>query len=118
VSVVLDFDWCIDPTHYVEREFAAIRSSTVHGEGLARLQARRDPSHAKGLQAIQPERLARIGAKVDGRTVLLLADDPPRQIRELLEAFHAGGAVVRDLTLKHASLEEVFLHLTGRDLRE
>ena len=64
------------------------------------------------------ERLARIGAKVDGRTVLLLADDPPRQIRELLEAFHAGGAVVRDLTLKHASLEEVFLHLTGRDLRE
>ena len=51
------------------------------------------------------ERLARIGAKVDGRTVLLLADDPPRQIRELLEAFHAGGAVVRDLTLKRASLE-------------
>ncbi|MEP6800868.1 MAG: ABC transporter ATP-binding protein, partial [Acidobacteriota bacterium] len=64
------------------------------------------------------EKLERMGAKVDGHGVLLLADDPPRQIRDLLEAFHAEKAGVADLTLKQASLEEVFLNLTGRELRE
>jgi ABC-2 type transport system ATP-binding protein len=63
-------------------------------------------------------RLEGIGAKVDGSRATLLASDPPRQIREVLEAFHTEGAGVRDLTLKHASLEEVFLNLTGRELRE
>ncbi len=64
------------------------------------------------------ERLERMGAKVDGRGVLLLAEDPPRQIRDLLEAFYAEKAGIADLTLKQASLEEVFLNLTGRELRE
>jgi ABC-2 type transport system ATP-binding protein len=64
------------------------------------------------------EKLERMGAKVDGTRVSVVATDPPRQIRELLEAFHAENAGVRDLTLKHASLEEVFLNLTGRELRE
>jgi ABC-2 type transport system ATP-binding protein len=64
------------------------------------------------------EKLTRLGASADGTVVRLLAEDPPRQIRELLETFHAGDAGVRDLTLKQASLEEVFLHLTGRELRE
>jgi len=64
------------------------------------------------------EKLARMGASADGRVVRLLADDPPRQIRELLGAFHDEGAAIRDLTLKRASLEEVFLLLTGRELRE
>ncbi|MCA1581287.1 MAG: ABC transporter ATP-binding protein [Acidobacteria bacterium] len=64
------------------------------------------------------EKLERVGAKVDGLRVLLLADDPPKQIRDLLEAFHGENAGVADLTLKHATLEEVFLNLTGRELRE
>ena len=34
------------------------------------------------------------------------------------EAFHAGNTRVRDLTLKPPSLQEVFLDLTGRELRE
>lgn len=64
------------------------------------------------------ERLGRLGASVDTATVRLLADDPPRQIRELLEVFHAEKAGIRDLTLKSPTLEEVFLNLTGRELRE
>lgn len=64
------------------------------------------------------QKLESIGAAVDGTGVVVLSDDPPRQIRELLEAFYAEKTPVRDLTLKHASLEEVFLHLTGRELRE
>jgi ABC-2 type transport system ATP-binding protein len=62
--------------------------------------------------------LKRMGATVDGTVVLARSEDPARQIRELLGAFHDAGATVRDLTLKRASLEEVFLHLTGRELRE
>ena len=63
-------------------------------------------------------RLTAMGATVDGTVVRVLAEDAPRQIRELLEAFHDGKTPIRDLTLKRASLEEVFLHLTGRELRE
>jgi linearmycin/streptolysin S transport system ATP-binding protein len=64
------------------------------------------------------EKLGRLGASVEGATVRLLADDPPRQIREILELFHAERAAIRDLTLKSPTLEEVFLNLTGRELRE
>ncbi len=64
------------------------------------------------------ERLEQMGADVDGEVVLARSEDPARQIRELLGAFHDADEPVRDLTLKRASLEEVFLHLTGRELRE
>jgi len=74
-----------------------------------------------GELAIPPSlrgRLEGLGAKVDGARATLLASDPPTQIRQILEAFHSESAGVRDLTLKHATLEEVFLNLTGRELRE
>jgi ABC-2 type transport system ATP-binding protein len=64
------------------------------------------------------ESLSQIGASVDGERVQVSAMDPPRQIRELLEIFHAEKTEIRDLTLKGATLEQVFLHLTGRGLRE
>jgi linearmycin/streptolysin S transport system ATP-binding protein len=64
------------------------------------------------------EKLTRMGATVDGEVVRFFADDAPRQIRELLGVFHEEKTAVRDLTLKRTSLEEVFLHLTGRELRE
>jgi ABC-2 type transport system ATP-binding protein len=64
------------------------------------------------------EALGTIGATVDGERVQISVVDPPRQIRELLEIFHADRTEIRDLTLKGATLEQVFLHLTGRGLRE
>ena len=45
-------------------------------------------------------------------------ENPAEQIRELLGLFHSDGVPVRDLTLKSATLEQVFLQLTGRELRE
>ncbi len=45
-------------------------------------------------------------------------EDPAAQTRQLLELFHAERVAVRDLTLKSATLEQVFLQLTGRELRE
>ena len=67
--------------------------------------------------ALQKELEAR-GARVDGTRILLTVTNPAEEIRRLLETFHARGASVRDLTLKSPTLEQVFLHLTGRELRE
>ena len=67
--------------------------------------------------ALQQELESR-GARVDGTRVLLTATNPAEEIRQLLGSFHARGAAVRDLTLKSPTLEEVFLQLTGRELRE
>ncbi len=64
------------------------------------------------------EKLLRRGATVDGTKMQLSVDNPAEQIRELLELFHSDGVPVRDLTLKSATLEQVFLQRTGRELRE
>jgi ABC-2 type transport system ATP-binding protein len=64
------------------------------------------------------ESLEKRGASVDGEKAQVSVSDPARQIRELLEIFHADAADIRDLTLKGATLEQVFLNLTGRELRE
>ena len=64
------------------------------------------------------EALEKIGATVDGSRVQASVEDPPRQIRQLLEIFHAENAEIHDLTLSSVTLEQVFLHLTGRELRE
>ncbi len=64
------------------------------------------------------EKLLRRGATVDGTKMQLSVDNPAEQIRELLGLFHSDGVPVRDLTLKSATLEQVFLQRTGRELRE
>ena len=63
-------------------------------------------------------RLVQRGATVDGMKMQLSVENPAEQIRELLGLFHSDGVPVRDLTLKSATLEQVFLQLTGRELRE
>ncbi len=70
------------------------------------------------IPAALKEALEKAGATVDGSRVQLSVTDPPRQIREILEIFHRGGSAVHDLTLKATTLEQVFLRLTGRELRE
>ena len=62
--------------------------------------------------------LARRGASVEGPQVRLAVEDPAGEIRTLLELFHAERVPVRDLILKAPTLEQVFLQLTGRELRE
>jgi ABC-2 type transport system ATP-binding protein len=64
------------------------------------------------------QRLAGLGAAVDGTKIRISVEDAAGQIRQLLGLFHEESVPVRDLTLKAASLEEVFLQLTGRELRE
>jgi ABC-2 type transport system ATP-binding protein len=64
------------------------------------------------------ERLAALGAQRDGQRVRLSVEDPAGEIRKLLDLFHSAGVPVTDLVLKAPTLEEVFLRLTGRELRE
>jgi ABC-2 type transport system ATP-binding protein len=58
------------------------------------------------------------GLAVDGARLRWSVLEPATAIPRLLAALAAAGAVVRDLRLDRPSLESVFLHLTGRELRE
>jgi len=53
----------------------------------------------------------------DGTHVAHLIDDAAEMLRVMREA-DTQGSGVRDLTMKSPSLEKVFLHLTGKGLRE
>jgi len=60
----------------------------------------------------------RPGASVVENRVQLSIAEPAREIAEVLEEFRRDGVAVRDMTLKTATLEAVFLQLTGKELRE
>ncbi|MFY9550901.1 MAG: ABC transporter ATP-binding protein [Thermoanaerobaculia bacterium] len=64
------------------------------------------------------EKLRRFSAAVDGSKVMVSVEDAASGIRDLLGLFDAERVGVRDLTLKSPTLEQVFLQLTGRELRE
>jgi ABC-2 type transport system ATP-binding protein len=53
----------------------------------------------------------------DGR-VSLSASEPHRAIPALLDHLQRGGFQLASLTTRHASLEDVFVRLTGRHLQE
>jgi ABC-2 type transport system ATP-binding protein len=53
----------------------------------------------------------------DGSHVTHLIDDAAEMLRVMRDA-ETQGSAVRDLTMKSPSLEKVFLHLTGKGLRE
>jgi len=57
-------------------------------------------------------------AQVDGATLRLATAEPATTIPLLLEALESAGVGVADLELQAPGLESVFLHLTGRELRE
>ena len=57
-------------------------------------------------------------ASVSGNLLQVTAVDPAHDVGNLLTMLRDAGVSVRDLALKAPSLEDVFLHLTGRGLRE
>ncbi|MCB9379006.1 MAG: ABC transporter ATP-binding protein [Holophagales bacterium] len=57
-------------------------------------------------------------AQVDGATLRLATAEPATTIPRLIEALEAADVGVADLELQAPGLESVFLHLTGRGLRE
>jgi linearmycin/streptolysin S transport system ATP-binding protein len=58
------------------------------------------------------------GFQVTDRTLARSIDDAAREIPRLLEAIGDAGAEVLDMHLQAPTLQAVFIHLTGRELRE
>jgi ABC-2 type transport system ATP-binding protein len=74
------------------------------------------------IEGIDDERLAGMKAvssvKHDDGVVLLYTSDVPATISDLLAATEAVGVEASNLTVRRATLEDVFLDLTGRALRD
>src|SRR5437870_7225846 len=119
-------------THYMEEaerlcdRIAIIDHGRIIAEGTkdALVRSTLGATQAVSIETEAPiparlrEDLRRFGAVVDEAKLQASIEDPARQIRELLEVLHTEGVGIRDLALKSATLEEVFLHLTGGELRE
>jgi ABC-2 type transport system ATP-binding protein len=54
----------------------------------------------------------------EGTRVTLTAGEPHRALPALLDTLRAGGVKIAGLTTRHATLEDVFVTLTGRHLRD
>ncbi len=53
-----------------------------------------------------------VKAKIDGKEITLETDEPEKSVKELIER----GA--EEINIRKPNLEDVFLHLTGRELRD
>jgi len=65
-----------------------------------------------------PRSLAGFSAESQGRTVRFHAADVAAELPPLLAAVRAEGCQVEDVAVQSPTLQLVFLHLTGRELRE
>jgi ABC-2 type transport system ATP-binding protein len=71
----------------------------------------------RNLDAAAAKRFEEAGATIHGARLSIAVDGTPQMLK-ILEELHASGAEVADMTMQAPSLERVFLHLTGRELRE
>lgn len=58
------------------------------------------------------------GCEIDGRAVRIQATDVAAELPVWLERVRAAGYRVEDIAVQSPTLQHVFLHLTGRELRE
>lgn len=57
-------------------------------------------------------------AEVEVTNGTLIITDRRLDFKEIVDRLHASGAVVRSAYIKEPTLEDVFLHITGKELRE
>jgi ABC-2 type transport system ATP-binding protein len=65
-----------------------------------------------------PQPLDGLAVESQGRTFRLQVSDVAAELPPLLERVRAAGCHVEDLGVQSPTLQLVFLHLTGRELRE
>jgi len=58
------------------------------------------------------------GASIDGAKVVIRAEKPAEAMVDILAVAAKNALPIHDLSMKRPTLENVFLHLTGRELRE
>jgi ABC-2 type transport system ATP-binding protein len=58
------------------------------------------------------------GARVEATGILLTVTEPHVALPALLQRLQADGVALARLTTRHVSLEDVFVDLTGRHLRD
>ena len=68
--------------------------------------------------ATHAEWAAARGGTMNGASVRFTVTDPAVEIAQILESARSESIPIRDLSFKTPNLESVFLHLTGRGLRE
>ena len=54
----------------------------------------------------------------EGNVLRRSVDDPAAEMPRIVEAVREAGGTIEDLHLETPSLQTVFIHLTGRELRE
>ena len=119
-------------THYMEEaERLCDRVAVMdHGhiiavdapEGLVRAHFAEDAiefTQRNGMTSDEIERLpAVVNASVQADRVSMFSDDVPTSMSALLQLGQERGEPIQDLRLRRATLEDVFLKLTGRTLRD
>jgi len=74
--------------------------------------------YCEGDSAAHAEWAAARGGTANGASFRFSVTDPALEIAEILRAARSESILIRDLSFKAPNLESVFLHLTGRGLRE
>ncbi len=119
-------------THYMEEAEALCDRLAIMDHGkviemgtVAEVVARRFKERAvqfDRIDGLADDRLAAMRAvtsvKHDDGVVLLYSSDVPATISDVLAATDAMGIEANNLTVRRATLEDVFLDLTGRALRD
>ena len=67
---------------------------------------------------LRVESVDRAGDEEDGERLRLFVDPGDGLLDRVLQAVRAGGADLRHVSLTSPSLEDVYIHLTGKELRE
>ncbi|HEY0143957.1 MAG TPA: ABC transporter ATP-binding protein [Thermoanaerobaculia bacterium] len=70
------------------------------------------------MQPALRDKLSLFGASMNGTVAKIRITSASEQIADVLSIYKSEGAAVRDLNLNSPGLEQVFLALTGRELRE
>jgi len=70
--------------------------------------------------ASAPSSLSRLGGELsaDGTRIRIVVNRPDGDLSELMAAIQGSGLPIRDLEVRRADLEDVFLHLTGAGQHE
>ena len=91
--------------------------TSLGGEHVVEIAVREDgagsllPSVMEGLPGVR-------SAHAEAGRIVLTVTEPHVAIPAVLEKVRAGGWALSGLSTRHASLEDVFVSLTGRHLRD